>query len=109
MKPKKRRRKNTRQVCLVPVDGKAGTGFGNMKTVDISQGGVGLISNKSINLDEKIAVELELMPGHEPVLMMGQVKWVDRIPESENYRLGLRFTNTLLKGSRSRLTKSFPK
>ncbi len=97
-----------RQVCLVPVEGKTGTKFGNMKTVDISRGGVGIISQRVVAVNERIAVELELMPDQEPALVMGQVQWVDQIAESGNYRIGLKFTSTLLAGSRNRLKNYFP-
>lgn len=99
MKPKMGKRRNLRQVCFVPVDGKVGTGFGNSQTVDISKGGIGLISRKPVTLDEKIAIELELVPDQDPVLVMGQVRWIRRIPESGNYRMGVKFAKALLKGS----------
>jgi Tfp pilus assembly protein PilZ len=90
------KRKNQRERCLVPVDGKEGSVFDNSQTIDISAGGVGLITEKAIPLDEKIFLEIEISPDEDSLLMMGQVKWIQKIKGSQTYRIGMRFTRDLL-------------
>lgn len=100
-------RRNNRKECLVPVEGKAEGMFANVHTVDISSGGLGFVSQCVIPLKEQIAVEVELGPEMEPVLMLGEVKWVKPISCTDHYRIGMQFIKTLTVGSRSRLTRYF--
>ncbi len=100
-------RRNSRKECLVPVEGKEEGIFANVHTVDISAGGLGFVSQCVIPLKEQIAVEVELGPDMEPVLMLGEVKWVQPISRTDHYRIGMQFIKTLTVGSRSRLTRYF--
>ena len=109
MKTKAEQRKYRRTDCVVPVDGKQGTAFDGVKTVDISSGGMGFVSSKSIPLNEKIVVQLELQPEDEPVLVVGLVKWVSKIKNTGYYRVGMIFVNENKNGFSSRLKKYFPK
>ncbi len=99
------KRKSRRFNCLVPVDGKKESLFSSSKTVDISRDGIGFVSDHSIPLHEKIAIELALRPDTEPVLVIGEVKWVRKISDCDRYRVGLTFSD-IIDGSRDELDKS---
>ncbi|MFA5260557.1 MAG: PilZ domain-containing protein [Candidatus Omnitrophota bacterium] len=103
MKKKPEQRRMSRQFCGVPVDGKEGSVFEGLRTVDICQGGVGLISNKAIPLNEKIVVQLDLGPEEQPVLVLGEVKWVTKVRDTDYYRVGMSFCEEVDAGSQSRL------
>lgn len=94
------KRRSTRFDCAVPVDGKDGAIFTSTKTVDISRDGIGFISNHQVPLNEKVAIELVLKPDTDPVLVIGQVKWVRKIGQTEQYRIGLTFED-VIDGSQS--------
>lgn len=98
------KRKNARRVCSVLVEGREGTPFAHSQTIDISQGGVGFISPKAISVDTKIPIELSLSPENESVVVVGRVKWVRKLSESNNYRVGLVFDD-FIDGSASLLNK----
>jgi c-di-GMP-binding flagellar brake protein YcgR len=100
-------RKSLRKGCVVPVDGREGGAFEDLCAVDISQGGLGFISSKPVPIHKKIAVEVELGRGKDPVLMMAEVKWVRPLEQSQNFRIGMRFIKVLYSGSKSRLTQYF--
>ena len=99
------KRKSRRFNCLVPVDGKDGSIFSRTRTVDISRDGIGFISNQSVPVNEKIAIELALRPDSEPVLVIGEVKWVRKISDSDQFRIGLTFSD-IIDGSREELADS---
>ncbi|MBF0593457.1 MAG: PilZ domain-containing protein [Candidatus Omnitrophica bacterium] len=102
------KRKAPRFDCYVPVDGKEGAVFSNTKTVDISRDGIGFLSNHSVPLNERIAIELALKPDTEPVLVIGQVKWVRKVADSNQYRIGLTFSD-IIDGSKDFLDESLSK
>ena len=104
MKDTKEQRKAKRYGCAVPVDGKEGSVFDHTKTVDISRNGIGFISDTALPLNEKIAVEIALSPDGEPVVVMGVVKWVRKLTDSEQFRIGMTFAQ-VLSGSQTRLNK----
>jgi c-di-GMP-binding flagellar brake protein YcgR len=93
------KRKSARFDCGVPVDGKEGVAFSSTKTIDISRDGIGFLSNHAIALNERVAIELVLKPDTEPVLVIGEVKWVRKISETDQYRIGLTFAD-IIDGSR---------
>jgi hypothetical protein len=93
------KRKNRRFDCFVPVDGKEGAAFSHTKTFDLSRDGIGFISDHAIALNERVAIELALKPDSEPVLVIGEVKWVRKLSDSEQYRIGLTFAD-VIDGSR---------
>ena len=93
------KRKSARFDCYVPVNGKEGAAFSSTKTVDISRDGIGFLSNHAIPLNEKVAIELALKPDTEPVLVIGEVKWVRKISDTDQYRIGLTFAD-IIDGSR---------
>ena len=100
------KRKTPRIDCSVPVDGQEGGIFAQVKTIDFSKGGLGLISQSQIPLNEEIAVEIDLGENEEPVLVLGKVKWVRPLPDSSYFRVGLSF-ETVLSGIESRLNQYF--
>ncbi len=105
MKSKKSdNRRNKRLECRVPVDGKEGKPFAIAQTLDISKGGLGFLSRKSILPNEKIAVQLELGPDEEPILIAGSVRWVQKLLHSNFFRFGIKFDG-ILYGSKNRLDK----
>ncbi len=106
MNESKEKRRNKRCQCYVPVDGKKNSTFDTTRTIDISKNGVGFMSSRSIPINEKIAIELALTPKSEPVLVLGQVKWVSPVSGANTFRIGMQFAE-VLSGSRSRLDKYF--
>lgn len=100
------KRKNERVSCLVPIEGKRGSLFDRTKTVNISQGGLGVVSQGRIPLNKEIAIELSLKEEEEPIVVLGKVRWVTSIAQSEFFRVGLSFEN-ILRGSRARLKEYF--
>ncbi len=102
-------RRAKRYTCLVPVDGKKGTLFGQTLTFDISKGGMGLLSQQKIPLNKKIAVALDLFEHEEPVLVIGKVRWINPLTdESGHYRIGMSF-DEVLGGTKSRIEQYFRK
>jgi hypothetical protein len=99
------KRKTRRFNCFVPVDGKEGSQFSAAKTIDISRDGIGFISNRALPVNERIAIELALKPDTVPVLVVGEVRWVRKISDSEQYRIGLTFAD-VIDGSRDQLRES---
>ena len=102
----KNKRKNARYDCLVPVEGKEGGPFEDTKTVDFSKSGLGFISHRKIPLNKEIAIQLDLSQEGAPALVIGRVRWINRIEHSENYRVGISFEN-ILSGSKSCLDHYF--
>ena len=82
-------RHGKRTGCYVSVDGRPGSEFEGLCTVDISPGGLCLISSRRIFVDDKITVALQLDAQKDPVLTIGQVKWVRKMPGSQGYRVGM--------------------
>ncbi|MBF0387928.1 MAG: PilZ domain-containing protein [Candidatus Omnitrophica bacterium] len=99
------KRKSPRFDCYVPVDGKQGSAFASTKTVDISREGIGFLSSHPVAINERVAIELALKPDSEPVLVIGEVKWVRKVSDSDQYRIGLTFSD-IIEGSRDLLDES---
>ncbi len=87
------KRRNARYHCAVPVEAKRGTAFETSRTVDVSKNGAGLIVNKPIRVDSKMAVELQLAADGEPIIAIGRVTWIQQLPSTSLYRVGLAFTD----------------
>ena len=90
--------------CLVPVEGKEGSAFDRTKTLDISRHGIGFLSSHPIGINQKIALEIVLKPNTEPVMVVGVVKWARKIGVSDQYRIGMVFSE-IISGSSTRLDK----
>src|ERR1700733_10765360 len=99
-------RMGTRQNCFVPVESKSDSSFGQTQTIDISCHGIGFISPHPHNINEKIAIEIQLKPDTDPVLVIGIVKWVLRLSDSEQYRIGMNYDG-IISGSQRRLDRYF--
>lgn len=97
-------RSEARFDCLVPVESKEGSAFDQTKTLDISKRGIGLISSHPIAVNQKIALEIVIKPNTEPIMVIGVVKWVRKIGNSDHYRVGLAFSE-VISGSPIRLAK----
>lgn len=108
MEKKSEMRKNKRTECFVPVDGKEGTVFDQVATVDISKGGLGFISRHRIRINKKIPIEIAFSEEGDPVFVLGKVKWVGPLAGTKNYRVGLIFED-IFRGSKSRLNNYFRK
>ena len=80
--------------------------FDQTQTVDISCHGIGFISSCPHNINEKIAIEIQLKPHTNPVLVIGVIKWVRRLSDSEQYRIGMNY-DEISSGSRRRLGRYF--
>lgn len=91
VKTAQNKRKNMRYDCIVPVEGKRGSAFSGSQTVDISRSGAGLIVSKPIPVNTKMAVQLDLTEDGEPIIAIGEVRWVTQLPDSNAYRVGLSF------------------
>ena len=95
-----------RHNCYVPVEGKEGSEFDQTKTIDISRHGIGFLSSHPVGINQKIALEIILKPNTEPVMVIGVVKWVRKIETSDQYRVGMVFSE-IISGSPTRLDKFF--
>jgi hypothetical protein len=102
-------RRNCRHDCLVPIEAKTKSAFGNAQTIDISQGGLGLILKQAIPVGQTIAVELDLAPEQDPVLVVGEVRWVRKLFGSTQYRAGILFKKILVSPTPHRLRKYLSK
>jgi len=100
------KRSEQRVNCFVPVESKTESSFDNTQTVDISRHGIGFISSHSHNINERIAIEIQLHPNTDPVLVVGTVRWVRKISDSDQYRVGLNY-DEVLSGSPKRLDRYF--
>ena len=100
------KRSEARHDCFVPVESKDGSVFDHTKTMDISRHGIGFLSDHPVPVNQKIAVEIALKPNTEPVLVVGVVKWVRKISDSDQYRVGMTFAD-VISGSATRLDKHF--
>ena len=97
-------RSEVRYNCFVPVEGKEGSEFDKSKTLDLSRHGIGLLSSQSVGINQKIALEIILKENTEPVMVIGVVKWVRKLEVSDQYRVGLVFSE-IISGSETRLDK----
>lgn len=98
------KRTSPRFDCRVPILCRKGTIFDNSQTIDISKGGVGLISSKFVPLNTNLVMEIALAPKAEPLLAVGRVKWVQKMASQERYRLGMSFTD-ISQGCQNRLSE----
>ena len=100
------KRRSTRFNCAVRVESKEGSAFDQTATIDISKGGIGFLSHQRIPVNKKIAIEIDLDDQKDPVLVMGKVRWVRHLANSELFRIGLVFDN-IIRGSVAHLNKYF--
>ncbi len=104
--PTANKRCEPRRNCFVPVESKTDSSFDHTQTVDISRHGIGFISCHPHSINEKIAMEIQLDPDRDPVLVIGMVKWVRKLSDSDQYRVGLNY-DEVISGSPRRLDRYF--
>ena len=102
------KRTSPRIDCRVPVLCRKGTLFDNSQTLDVSKGGIGLLSSKFVPLNTNLVMEIALTPKSEPLLAVGKVKWVQKLGAQERYRLGMAFTD-ISQDCRGRLSEYLAK
>jgi c-di-GMP-binding flagellar brake protein YcgR len=61
-------------------------------TEDISLKGIKVISDAFFPIDTSLKVELSLAEYHEPLQLLGKVKWI-RSHEEDLYEIGIEFTD----------------
>ncbi len=76
------------------------------RTIDISRTGVGFISARFIPINSKLMVELALSREEHPVLVQGRVKWVEKIPHTPSFRIGMNFSDISV-DAQSRIEQHF--
>jgi len=87
------KRENTRYDCRVPLMDERKENLASSYTTDISRTGVGFVSTRFLPINSKLVVELSLAREGSPVLVQGRVKWVEKIPHSPNFRIGMNFSD----------------
>lgn len=89
------RRKNERIVSRCPLryQFKGQPSFVDTITRDISEGGLRFITNEFIPAFADLFLELSLRPAMEPVRTAAKVAWIQKIPHSDQYHIGARFTD----------------
>ena len=60
-------RRNKRQICVVPVEGKRDSVFDHTQVIDFSKGGIGFVSQHRIPLNKEMPIEIDLTAEGEPV------------------------------------------
>ncbi len=92
--------------CIVPVESGRNTEFDGAQSFDFSRKGIGFVTKIPVTVNREIAVALDLEESGSPVLVKGRVMWVQSIPGTSQYRVGLSFEKTLNDGQ-NRLNEYF--
>ncbi len=85
------KRIDSRFDCCVPLMDEKKEALLSSQTIDISKSGVGFVSARFIPMNTKMTVELSLQRDSMPFLVQGKVKWVEKMPNSSNFRIGMSF------------------
>jgi len=64
-------------------------------TCDLSEGGTKFNAEEFIPLSSELTVELDLEP-NKPVAFHGRVSWVQLLPHSDRYQVGMEFEDSEL-------------
>ncbi len=99
-------RQEKRWDCVVPVESGRHTEFDGAQSIDFSRRGIGFITKTALPINREIAVALDLDMSDSPVLAKGRVMWVQSIPGTDQYRVGLSFENIVDDGQ-NRLNEYF--
>jgi hypothetical protein len=94
------KRENTRHECCVPLMDERSHALSSSRT------GVGFVSGRFLPINSKLMVELALSRDDQPVLVQGRVKWVEKIPHTPNFRVGMNFSD-ISEDSKSRIEEHF--
>lgn len=100
------KRENPRYDCRVPLMDERKETLASSYTTDISRTGVGFVSTRFIPINSKLMVELALTREENPVLVQGRVKWIEKIPHSPNFRIGMNFSD-ISTDAQSRIAQHF--
>ena len=100
------KRESTRHECCVPLMDEQKAVLRSSHTVDLSSTGVGFVSTRFVPINSKLMVELSLSRTETPVLVQGCVKWVEKIPHTPNFRVGMNFSD-ISSDIQSRIEKYF--
>jgi len=75
---------------------KGTNGYNDTVGKDISNSGLGFISNEFIPKNSHLVFELHSPWQSEPIQTLAEVVWVSNQPYSERFEVGARFSNPLL-------------
>ncbi len=64
-------------------------------SVDLSIGGVKIISSQNLPLGADVKLTLPIFSLRRPVEMMGKVVWTNQVKETGNYQIGFQFNDFL--------------
>ncbi len=74
---------------------KGAQGYNGTVCRDISNSGIGFISNEFIPKNSKLVLELQPPWRVEPIQAVAEVMWVSNQPYSETFKIGAKFLNPL--------------
>ncbi len=100
------KRQSVRHDCCVPLMDEHKEVLASSRTVDLSRTGVGFVSTRFVPINSKIMVELSLSRNEAPVLVQGCVKWIEKIPQTPNFRIGMNFAD-ISSDAQSRIEQYF--
>ncbi len=100
------KRENPRYDCRVPLMDERRETLSSSYTTDISRTGVGFVSTRFIPVNSKLMVEIALTREENPMLVQGRVQWVEKIPHSSNFRIGMNFSD-ISSDAQSRIAEHF--
>ncbi len=62
------------------------------ESVDISAGGLQVITSQKLPMDTNMKIDLSILPTKIPLEVYGKVVWMNKDEKSGNYRTGIEFT-----------------
>ena len=80
--------------------------IGNPLSVDISIGGLQIISRQKLPIDIEVKIDLSLLSSGEPIEIHGKVAWVKNDATPSQYRTGIKFTK-FINESQKNIIKQF--
>lgn len=99
-------RQEKRWDCVVPVEDGHNPEFTGAQSLDFSRKGIGFVTKMPVAVDREIAVALDLSESGSPVFVKGRVAWVQSIPGTAQFRVGVTFKDVLGDGQ-NRLNEYF--
>lgn len=75
-----------------------------IETVDISIGGIQIITDQKFDMDKKLKLIISVTNTDIPIPIIGRVAWIRPVEGKEIYRVGLEFTE-FLNGRKNLLEK----
>ncbi|MFH1478763.1 MAG: PilZ domain-containing protein [Candidatus Omnitrophota bacterium] len=68
--------------------------FGDTIARDLSDTGIGFISNEFMPVNSELFFEFPTPPINEIEMRLGEIVWISKEPHSERFHVGARFKNT---------------